>query len=641
MSFNQRNFRDYQQESRLFTNRAWVALVLASLLVLLLMGHIFRLQVFDYEEYRTLSRENRVKVRPLPPSRGQIFDRNGVVLADNRLSLALEIVPERTKNFNDTIERLSKVVEITEVDKERFSRLRRQSRRFDRIPIRTQLSDVEVARFAVKSHLFPEVVINAIPARHYPLKGLTAHLVGYVGRISDKDLEKIDPSEYSGTSHIGKNGLEQSYESLLHGSVGLQREEVNAIGRRVRTLERIPPNIGKDLHLYLDTRIQEVALSALGNFNGSVVAIEVETGGVIAMVSKPGFDPNPFVEGISTQAYQALMEDPDKPLFDRAIRGQYPPASTIKPFIGWCALFGNSASYQSEHFCPGYFQLPGQEHKYRCWNRRGHGRVNMEQAMTTSCDVYFYELAVDMGIDKLSQLLALFGFGKRTGLDLLGESPGVLPSREWKQRTLKKAWFLGETVIAGIGQGYFLTTPLQLAVATATLANGSEHISPRLVQEIRDADPDGRVQAVKAPRYPIDLNHNNARQKMLEAMLQVVENRSGTGKGIKNPNYRIAGKTGTAQVFGIKQNERYKKEGLEKRLRDHALFVGFAPAETPRIAVAVVAENGEGGGLTAAPIAKKVMDAYLLGQQYDELDDEPGPQSEPSPEAERSPEETQ
>lgn len=639
MNFDQRSFRNHQQESRLFNARALFAVLVATLLVILLIAHLFRLQVLDYDEYRTLSRDNRVKVRPLAPTRGQIFDRNGVVLAGNRLSYALEIVPERTKNFNATIEKLSQVISITEADRERFSRLRRQLRRFDRIPIRTQLEDEEVARFAVQSHLFPEVAINAVPARHYPLKGLTAHILGYVGRISDKDLEQIDISDYSGTSHIGKTGLEQSYENSLHGSVGLQREEVNAIGRRVRTLERIPPDIGKDLHLYLDTRIQEVAHSALGDFNGSVVAIEVETGGVIAMVSKPSFDPTPFVEGISTQDFRTLMDDPDNPLFNRAIRGQYPPASTIKSFIGWCALFANVIGYQSEKFCPGYFQLPGQEHRYRCWNRRGHGKVSMESAMTTSCDVYFYELAVDMGIDRLSQLMALFGFGSRTGIDLKGESPGILPSREWKRKTMNKAWFLGETVIAGIGQGYFLTTPLQLAVATATLANGQRHISPRLVRQIRDPDQKEPAIDVEAPGYSIDLNHNDARQKMLEAMLQVVESRSGTAKGIKNPNYRIAGKTGTAQVFGIKQNESYKKEGLDKRLRDHALFIGFAPAEDPKIAVAVVAENGEGGGLTAAPIAKKVMDAYLLGQQYDELDDEP--EAEPAPETKADEEGTQ
>lgn len=627
----------------MFTGRALFAAAFVTLSFVLLVVHMFRLQVLEYDEYRTQSRDNRVKVRPLPPTRGQIFDRNGVVLASNRLSYVLEIIPERTKSFDDTIRRLSEVVSITEADRERFSRMRRQLRRFDRIPIRTQLDDEELARFAVKSHLFPDVIINAVPARTYPFKALTAHLVGYVGRISDKDLEKIDAADYSGTSHIGKNGLEQSYEAVLHGSVGLQREEVNALGRRVRTLERMAPGIGKDLHLYLDTRIQEVAQTALGDYNGSIVAIEVETGGIIAMVSKPSFDPNPFVDGISTQGYRALLDDPDNPLFNRALRGQYPPASTIKPFIGWCALVSRAMSYQAEHFCPGYFQLPGQEHKYRCWNRRGHGKVTMESAITTSCDVYFYELAVDMGIDKLSRLLALFGFGSKTGIDLVGEHAGVLPSREWKQKSMNKPWFLGETVISGIGQGYFLTTPLQLAVATATLANGKERITPRLVHQIKAPDPEGQVLDVKPITAPFDMEENEARQRMLESMLQVVESRSGTAKGIKNPNYRIAGKTGTAQVFGIKQNERYKKEGLDKRLRDHALFVAFAPAEAPKIAIAVIAENGEGGGATAAPIAKKVMDAYLLGPQYDELDDEPGasqahgaePASEPTTPEER------
>ncbi|MBF0256199.1 MAG: penicillin-binding protein 2, partial [Gammaproteobacteria bacterium] len=570
MDQQQRSFRNYSHEARLFTGRAWLAVIFIALLFLLLLSQLFRLQIIDHERYRTESRDNRVKLRPLPPTRGQIFDRNGVALAINRLNHTLEILPQRTQSFDATIERLSQIVTITEDDLERFQKLRRQRRRFDNIPIRTRLDETELARFAVKSHLFPEVVINAVPTREYPLKTLASHQVGYVGRISDKDLEKINPSDYAGTSHIGKTGLEQSYESLLHGSVGLQREEVNAVGRPLQVLEREPPITGRDLHLHLDTRIQEIARTALGDFNGSVVAIEVETGGIIAMVSKPGFDPNLFVDGISNKDYQQLLESPDNPLFNRAIKGQYPPASTIKPFIGWAALFSGSVNANDQVSCPGYFQLPNQEHRYRCWKRWGHGAVNMLSAITTSCDVYFYDLAVNMGIDKLGQYLSLFGFGQPSGIDLAGESPGILPSREWKQQTYGKAWYAGETVIAGIGQGYFLTTPLQLASATATLAAAGLRREPKLVRAVAALEGAGEPVILRQKSSRFDMQHNDSFNQTLDAMLQVVEAEQGTAKSIRNSNYRIAGKTGTAQVFGIKQDERSDKEGTAKRLREHA-----------------------------------------------------------------------
>lgn len=621
MDYRQRSFRDYSSEARLFTGRSWAAVLVIALMFLLLFAQLFRLQIIDHERYRTESRDNRVKLRPLPPTRGQIFDRNGVALAINRLDYTLEIVPQRTKSFDDSIERLGQVITITEQDLERFQRLRRQRRRFDNIPIRTQLDETELARFAVKSHLFPEVMINAVPAREYPLKTLASHLLGYVGRISDKDLERINPSDYAGTSHIGKTGLELSYEKLLHGSVGLQREEVNAIGRPLRILEREPPVTGRDLHLHLDTRIQEIARTALGEYNGAIVAIEVETGGVVALVSKPGFDPNLFVDGISSKEYQALLESPDNPLFNRAIKGQYPPASTIKPFIGWAALFSGSATPEEKVSCPGYFQLPRQEHRYRCWNRWGHGPVNLVQAIASSCDVYFYDLAVEMGIDKLNQYLSPFGFGQLSGIDLPGESAGILPSRDWKERTYGKSWYPGETVIAGIGQGYFLTTPLQLAVATATLASSGVQREPMLVRAVDLGRAAGKPVELRQNSKRFDMNRSGSQALTVQAMAAVVEDDIGTAKSLHNSNYRIAGKTGTAQVFGIKQDEVYDKEGLAKRLRDHALFIAFAPVEQPRIAVAVVVENGESGGKVAAPISKKVMDAYLLGPEYDELDE--------------------
>ncbi|MEO5343126.1 MAG: penicillin-binding protein 2 [Gammaproteobacteria bacterium SHHR-1] len=621
MDYQQRSFRNYPHEARLFVGRAWVAVLLIALLFLVLLGQLFRLQIIDYERYRTESRDNRVKLRPLSPTRGQIFDRNGVALAVNRLNHSLEIVPQHTDSFDDTIERLGQVVRITEEDLERFQRLRRQRRRFDNIPIRTRLDQTELARFAVQGHLFPEVVISAVPTREYPLKTLASHLVGYVGRISDQDLERINPSDYAGTSHVGKAGLEKSYEGLLHGSVGMQREEVNAVGRPLRILEREPPVTGRNLHLYLDTRIQEIARTALGEYNGAIVAIEVETGGVIAMVSKPGFDPNLFVDGISNADYQALLNSPDTPLFNRAIKGQYPPASTIKPFIGWAALFSGSIEPEEKISCPGYFQLPKQEHRYRCWNRWGHGPVNLLQAIANSCDVYFYDLAVQMGIDQLNLYLQPFGFGQASGIDLPGESPGLLPSRDWKEATYGKPWYPGETVIAGIGQGYFLTTPLQLASATATLASGGVRREPKLVRAVDLGSTVGKPVALRANSQRFDMDRQHSHALTVQAMDEVVQGKLGTAKGIRNSNYRIAGKTGTAQVFGIKQDETYDKETLARRLLDHALFIAFAPVERPRIAVAVVVENGESGGKVAAPISKRVMDAYLLGPEYDELDE--------------------
>ncbi len=615
------SFKDHLRESRLFTSRALISAVGLTLMLVILVAQMFRLQVVEHEKYRTQSTENRVKIRPLAPTRGQIFDRNGVPLAVNRLTYTLEVIPQRTRDFDKTLTRLREILTITDDDIERYQKLKRQLRRFDNVPLRINLDPSEVARFAVKSHLFSNVVINAVPTRNYPLKSLAGHIVGYVGRISDKDLERIDASNYSGTSHIGKSGLEKSYEEQLHGRVGLLKEEVNAAGRPLRILERTPPDTGRDLQLHLDTRVQEVALSAFGEFNGAAVAIEVETGGIIAMVSKPGFDPNLFVDGISSKKYKSFLQDPNRPLYNRALKGLYPPASTIKPFLGWAGLVSHTVTPDSATVCRGYFQLPKQSHKYRCWNKWGHGSVNLLSAITTSCDVYFYSLASDMGIDLLDQYLAPFGFGRPTGIDLLGENGGILPSRAWKERVHKKPWYPGETVIAGIGQGYFLSTPLQLANATATFAAGGKHHEPRLVATITAPDQSAAPVTISPKTVHFDMSVGNYHQQIVYAMTQVIEAKKGTAKGIQNENYRIAGKTGTAQVFSIKQDATYQKGQVREKLRDHALFIAFAPVESPKIAVAIIAEHGESGGKIAAPIAKKIMDAYLLGATYDELDD--------------------
>jgi penicillin-binding protein 2 len=435
-------------------------------------------------------------------------------------------------------------------------------------------------------------------------------VLGYVGRINEEELRRIDVADYRGTNYIGKGGVEKAYEDALHGHVGHQQVEVNAKGRVLRVLESRPPAPGKDLRLYLDIRLQQDAAAALEGLRGAIVAIEPATGGVLAMVSSPSFDPNPFVEGISVEDYAALRDSIDVPLFNRALRGQYPPGSTIKPFVGLGGLQTGAVGPTQTKYCPGFYRLPNNQHKYRDWKRWGHGRTALEKAIVESCDVYFYDLAHDMGIDRLHGFLGGFGFGERTGVDVAGELGGLLPSPEWKRRARNQAWYPGETLIVGIGQGAFLSTPLQLAVATATLANRGRFIEPRVARATH-------VPGLGAPepiparvrRLALDPGHVD---RVIHAMTQVVEGQRGTARRIRSDAYRIAGKTGTAQVFTVGQQERYREEEVAERMRDHALFVAFAPVEEPRIAVAVIVENGGHGGAVAAPIARAVMDSYLL-----------------------------
>lgn len=606
----QSSIKDHLFESQLFLSRAIVSGILVVIVLLVLAGRMFYLQVANHEHFTTLSKDNRVKLEPLPPTRGLIYDRKGRILAQNLPAYSLEIVPEKTPDIDATIEALREIIEISDEHLARFQRLRRQHRRFDSIPLRVRLEDDEVARLSVNRHRFPGVDVKATLLRDYPQAMKTAHLLGYVGRINESELDYIDVSNYSGTSYIGKNGVEKSYESLLHGQVGLQQVEVNAKGRVLRVLENRPPTPGDDLHLFLDMDLQQIALEALGEDNGAVAAIEIKTGGVLALVSKPGFNPNLFVEGISSEAYAALKNSIDKPLFNRAIRGQYPPGSTVKPFIALAGLEYEVVGYHQKTYCPGYYQLPGKEHKYRDWKKWGHGEVDMEESIVESCDVYYYELARTLGIDRLHEYLKGFGFGQPTKVDLTGELSGLLPSREWKQEKRREPWYPGETLIVGIGQGYFLATPLQLAAATATLANQGHHIRPRVVAAIDKSDGSSQT----SPKIIDDLQQLEPMHwnQIIDAMTQVIEGLRGTARLIQNENYRIAGKTGTAQVFSIKQDEEYDEETVAKRKRDHALFIAFAPVEDPQIAIAVVVENGGHGGAVAAPIAKKIMDKYLL-----------------------------
>lgn len=609
--------KDILRESQLFKSRAIAAMVFVVLLTLGVVARMVYLQVVSHEHFSTLSQGNRVKILPIPPTRGLIYDRNGVLLADNQPSYTLEVVPEQVKDMDLTLARLREIIAISDDDLERFNKQRRRQRRFDSIPISYRLSTEEVARFAVQRHRFTGVDIHARLYRYYPYKESTAHVLGYVGRIDEKELKKVDASNYSGTSHIGKNGLEKTYEDALHGTVGYQRVETNAQGRIIRVLERTQPQPGMDLHLTLDIKLQQAAEAALGEHNGAVVAIDPESGGVLALVSKPGFDPNLFVNGISRKAYRAYSTSGDKPLFNRSLRGQYPPGSTIKPLVGLAMLEHETATSDESHYCPGFYSLPNTEHRYRDWKKTGHGKTNLDKAIQQSCDVYFYITSQKLGINRMHDYLGEFGLGKKTELDITGELSGLNPSRSWKKRVKGQPWYPGETLITSIGQGYSLSTPLQLAQATATLARRGERLKPRLVEalhnplgqyfQLRPTEAQGQVEI----RDPANWD------QIIESMRKTVHGIRGTARKIGlDAQYQIAGKTGTAQVFTVKQDEEYDEEAIKKKLRDHALFVSFAPVDKPRIAVAVIAENGGSGSSTAAPIARKVMDTYLVNNPY-------------------------
>ncbi|MFN2309580.1 MAG: penicillin-binding protein 2 [Gammaproteobacteria bacterium] len=607
----QNTFKDSLQESRLFLGRAIAALLISGLLMVALVARLAWLQVTAHEHFRTLSENNRIKLQPIPPNRGLIYDRNGVLLAQNLPSYRLELIPEDIQDLDATVAALAGLVQISDYDRERFDRLRRRMSRFEGVPLRFHLSDEEVASFAVNRHRFPGVDVQAGLARHYPIGAHGAHVVGYVGRINEDDLQAIDVANYRGSTHIGKVGIEKTYEARLHGQVGYEQVETNAQGRVLRALARQAPVQGSSLYLSLDARLQQAVEQSFSDFNGSAVVIDTRTGEVLALVSVPAYDPNPFVNGIDHKDYQTLHENPDQPLFNRALRGQYPPGSTLKPFVALAGLETGTTETHSRTYCPGFYSLPGSTHRYRDWKRGGHGMVDLNQAIAESCDVYFYDLARSLGIDRLHDFLAPFGLGARTGIDLVGELPGLLPSSAWKRAARGEAWYPGETLISGIGQGFNLTTPLQLAVATATLANYGEFHTPHLVQTVRDAD--GNLNPMPPlPTRNIPLVDREHWAEVIRAMVAVVHGERGTARRIGTGiDYQIGGKTGTAQVFGLRQEEEYDATKLERRLHDHALFIAFAPADAPRIAVAVVVENGGSGSGTAAPIARQILDRYF------------------------------
>jgi penicillin-binding protein 2 len=611
------HIKDHHQEARIFSHRLLLVTLLILVLIGVLLARFYNLQVVNHQDYVTQSDRNRVQVQPLPPTRGLIYDSNGVLLADNRASFTLNIIKERVDGLEQTLTFLDQLLDLSDEELSKFNkRLRQRRRPYESVPLRYRLSEEEIAKLAVNAYRLPGVEVDGELVRDYPLGGLLAHSVGYVGRINDRELASFSEEEYqqySGTHTIGKIGLEKRYEQQLLGQVGNQNVETNARGRVLRVLERTDPIPGKNLWLYLDSRLQQQAFDSLAGRRGAVVALDVKTGGVLAMVSTPSYDPNLFVTGISYKDYNALNRSVDLPLFNRTIQGQYPPGSTLKPMLGLGGLHHSVVDAQSSVRDPGYYQLEGEERLYRDWKREGHGhRVKLHQAIVESCDTYYYDLAFRMGIDRLYPFGSQFGLGQRTGIDIPSERKGLWPSRQWKREARGLPWYPGDSLNVGLGQGDVLTTPLQLASMMATMASRGERIQPKLVQCVAE-------QPVEQKRAQVEPILEHRWQTIEAAMRDVIHSYRGTAQSIRRGmDYQMAGKTGTAQVVGIAQGEEYDSEALAERQRDHALFVAYAPLSDPKIAVAVIVENGEKSS-KAAKVARQVIDRYLQLDRGGEL----------------------
>ncbi|MEM7196074.1 MAG: penicillin-binding protein 2 [Pseudomonadota bacterium] len=604
--------RDYLVESRIVHGRLIFMLVFVTVLTIILCGRMVYLQVVQHNRFYELAQNNRVDLMPLPPVRGFIYDRNGEVLAQNFRVFNLEILPDLVEDMDGMLDELGQLVELSNEDLERFGQLLKRRPSFERQTLRANLREDEAARLAVNLHRYPGAELKARLQRDYPHGPLTAHVVGYVGRISSDDLERVDQETYRGLQYIGKSGIEAFYESILLGKSGFERVETNAHGRVVRSLEHIAPDSGQTVHLSLDIKLQEKAVKALEQYEGAVVAIEPQTGEILAFASYPTYDPNPFVNGISKKSYNELRASERRPLLNRALFGRYAPGSTIKGFMSLVGM-KNNMDPGAKTFCPGWYSLPNRKHRYRDWKKTGHGHVDGRDAIVQSCDVYFYRLAKNLGIDRLHEGMTEFGFGEQTGVDMLGEPTGLMPSKTWKRRVKDQPWYPGETVITGIGQGYMLVTPLQLAAATATLANRGRRIKPRFLSATEN--PRSQNQQHVDPRIEntVEVNKGNAYDYVLDAMRDVVHGKKGTARRIgQDITYEMAGKTGTAQVKSIPQNESYDETKIEKKFKDHSLFIGFAPLEDPKIAIAVIIEHGGSGSRTAAPIARELLDYYLI-----------------------------
>lgn len=604
--------RNYLLESRIIHSRIVLTFGIVVALSLVLVLRIGYLQINQHHRFFELAQDNRVDLVPLQPVRGLIYDRNGVILAQNFRVYNLEILPDQVQDMDALLDQLGQLVELTDEDLERFKTLLRRRPSFERQTLRANLSEREASRLAVNLHRYQGAELKARLQRNYTQGDLTAHVVGYVGRISADDLEQIDNQKYRGLEYIGKSGIEAYYESTLLGKSGFERVETNAHGKVIRSLEQIASDAGKTIHLSLDTPLQRKSIEALEGYEGSVVAIEPGTGDVLAFASVPSFDPNPFVNGISKKDYSELRASERRPLLNRSLYGRYAPGSTIKGFMSLVGM-ENGVNHDNSIFCGGYYRLPGYKHRYRDWKKSGHGTMDGHNAIVQSCDVYYYRLAKQLGIDLMHEGMSRYGFGKPSGIDLLGEPSGLMPSKQWKSDARGQPWYPGETIITGIGQGYMLVTPLQLAAATATLANRGKQVVPRFLTAVENPQSQTREEVPPRVNGYIETRSDAAYDYVITAMRDVVHGKKGTARRIgKNIRYEMAGKTGTAQVKSIAQNETYREEDTEKKFRDHSLFIGFAPLEQPKIAIAVIIEHGGSGSRTAAPIARKLIDYYLL-----------------------------
>ena len=617
--------KDHYSERRLFVGRVIWTAAISVVLLGLVVARLVQLQIFDHELFAEKSQGNRVRIEAVPPIRGLIFDRKGRVIAQNLPAYQLELIPEQVDDIDETLNRLAALDLIEAGDIEMYKELSRSGPRFKPVTLKFRLNEEEIANFAIQRPRFPGVDFKPRLVRHYPDGAAVSHAIGYVGALSTSDLQRLDAARYAGTSHTGKTGVESSFESVLHGDAGYRHLITNARGRQVpgdsrELLDTLPvdqtPGPGSNVYLSIDLDLQLLATRALEGRRGAVVALDPWSGEILALVSAPSFDPNLFAVGMTTAQYSELQNNPDRPLFDRAVRGAYPPGSTIKPMLSLAALETGATNLTRKTFCIGYFMLPNTTHRYRDWKPQGHGAVDLHDAIAQSCDVYFYEISSEIGIDNMHDYLSRFGLGNQTGIDVGGENAGLVPSRAWKQASFSnrddQRWYHGETVIASIGQGYMLATPLQLAVAAGAIATRGVRYRPHLVAAVEDALTGERSMIQPERQADVEISNDFYWENVIEAMHDVMQGPRGTARAVgTGAPYEMAGKSGTAQVISIAQDEEYDEKELDERQRDHALFISFAPIENPRIAVAVIVENGQSGSGVAAPIARSIMDEYL------------------------------
>jgi len=604
--------KNHVQEIELTTRRSIAAFFIMLILISLLMIRLGFLQLTKHDLYKTLSTRNWLDLVPIEPTRGLIYDRNGILLAENMAVFSLDIIPKKINSLPHTLAELAKIIPLSDTEIAQFQKELKQHRRFDEIPLKLTLSEVETARFYENQYRFPESLIKARLIRHYPYGGMLSHVLGYVGRINTEELDYIDSANYSATNYIGKLGIEKYYENILHGTVGYEEAENDASGQPVRVLKHIKPIPGKNLYLTIDAKLQAVAEQALAGQRGAIVAIQPATGQILALVSEPTYDPNLFVTGISNQDFQQLQQSPDRPLYNRALRGLYPPGSTIKPFIALEALDSGVTTLNYTINDPGWYRLPNSSHRYYDHKRHGHGIVNLNRAIVCSCDTYFFDLGHRMGIQRIDTILKAFGFGEMTGIDVGEELGGIVATPQWKKQYRDASWYEGDTINSSIGQGYMQMTALQLAVGAATIANRGIRIKPHLI--LQEQTPGKPITPI-APTFlpPVVLKNQSVWDSVINAMQGVILSNQGTGYRFgRNAPYTVAAKTGTAQVFSIKKRDRNElpepQENLPEHLRDHSLFIAFAPIDHPQIALAVIVENSS----FASIIARKVMDYYLL-----------------------------